>query len=237
MGIELPTSVETGSEVRFDRTPRVYETRLDNLHRSSQIVYHPSSKVDWERKIKNTRIGVIGPLPIAQAPMVMVLPYGADSEELSFRGKDATECEEFIAAILKHAFARGKQRDDQWMADFAATCLANDALRWWSGLDEEVQGSWKLLRRAMFSKYRPVFHGGSGEEAEIFIRTVCDKAIDEGKQKDYEWTALYASSCLAGEALRWYASLDLNTQEDWKKLQQAILVKYPRDLLGGALLK
>ncbi|KIO26909.1 hypothetical protein M407DRAFT_23848 [Tulasnella calospora MUT 4182] len=121
------------------------------------------------------------------------------------------------------------------MADFAATCLETGALRWWSGLNQEVQGSWNLLRRAMFSRYRPLFHGGSGEEAENFIRAVWDKAIDEEKQEDNKWMAMYALSCLAGEGLRWYASLDSDTQENWKKLQQAVLVQYPRDTPDGAL--
>ncbi|KAG8928339.1 hypothetical protein FRC01_006094 [Tulasnella sp. 417] len=172
----------------------------------------------------------------ASAPHVNTLVHlsGTDSEKPKFRGKDATECEDFIAAILNHAFTQGKQRDDEWVADFAATCLANDALRWWGGLDDSVQGSWKLLRRAILSRFRPLFYGGSGEEAENFIRAVCDKAIDEGKQADNKWIAVHASSCLAGEALRWYASLDSDTQENWKKLQQAVLVRYPRVTPGGA---
>ncbi|KAG9023209.1 hypothetical protein FS837_005908, partial [Tulasnella sp. UAMH 9824] len=106
--------------------------------------------------------------------------------------------------------------------------MAYDAMRWWSALDEEVQGSWRLLRRAMISRYRPMFHGGSGEEAEKFVRGVCDKAIDEGKQKDNDWIVTYASSCLAGEALRWYAYLDPDTKHNWEKLQQALLTQYPR---------
>ncbi|KAG9049008.1 hypothetical protein FS837_011482 [Tulasnella sp. UAMH 9824] len=130
---------------------------------------------------------------------------------------------------MKLAFAQGKQRDDQWMADFAATCMADDALAWWSALREDVQESWKLLRPAMLSKYRPLFHGGSGEEAEKFIRAVREKAIDEGKSKDNEWMVAYAESCLAGEALRWHACLDSDTQENWKKLQQALLLQYPRN--------
>lgn len=117
------------------------------------------------------------------------------------------------------------------MADFAATCLVKDAMRWWSTLDEEVQGSWKLLRRAMLLKYWPMFHGGSGEEAEKFLGAVRDKAIDEGKQKDYEWILKYAESCFSGEALRWYTHLDSQTKNHWEKLQQAVLIQYPR---GGS---
>lgn len=115
--------------------------------------------------------------------------------------------------------------------------MANDALRWWSALDEDVQGSWKLLRRAMLSKYRPVFCGGSGEEAERFIRTVRDKAIDEGKRKDNGWLVEYAESCLAGEALRWYTYPDSDIQENWRELQQALLFQYPRNGPDGQALK
>ncbi|KIO16666.1 hypothetical protein M407DRAFT_33678 [Tulasnella calospora MUT 4182] len=122
------------------------------------------------------------------------------------------------------------------MADFAAICMADDALAWWSALDEEVQGSWKLLREAMLTTYRPMFYGGSGEEAEKFIRGVRDKAINEGKREDNKWVVAYAESCLAGEALRWYTYLDSDTQDNWKKLQQALLIQYPRgDTVAPAL--
>ncbi|KIO15849.1 hypothetical protein M407DRAFT_34543 [Tulasnella calospora MUT 4182] len=106
--------------------------------------------------------------------------------------------------------------------------MADDALAWWSALDEEVQGSWKLLRQAMLSTYRPMFCGGSGEEAERFIRAVRDQAINERKRTDNEWIVMYAESCLAGEALRWYTYLDLDTKNNWEKLQQALLTQYPR---------
>ncbi|KAG9044081.1 hypothetical protein FS837_008818 [Tulasnella sp. UAMH 9824] len=98
-----------------------------------------------------------------------------DSDQLQFRGQDAIECKNFVAALIKLAFTQGKQRDDQWIADFAATCMADDALVWWSALDEEVQGSWKLLRQAMLSEYGSMFCGGSGEEAENFVRAVSRK--------------------------------------------------------------
>ncbi|KAG9021837.1 hypothetical protein FS837_006943, partial [Tulasnella sp. UAMH 9824] len=119
------------------------------------------------------------------------------------------------------------------MTDFVVTCLVDNALLWWSTLDEEVQGSWKLLRQAMVSEYGSRFCGGSGEEAEDFVRAVHRKAIDEGKPRDNGWIVTYAESCLAGEALRWYAQLDLDTQENWKKLQKALLNQYPRGDAGG----
>jgi len=83
-------------------------------------------------------------------------------EEILFKGIDGQECELFIHAIRKRALAEGKQRDDEWMADVAAACLIEDALRWFETLDEEVQGSWKRLRPALLSQYpKPETRRGS----------------------------------------------------------------------------
>ncbi|KIO30393.1 hypothetical protein M407DRAFT_20465 [Tulasnella calospora MUT 4182] len=152
-----------------------------------------------------------------------------ETEPLRFSGPGAKECEEFVAAVIKHAYDQGKPRDDAWIADFAATCLAEDALRWWSGLDEETQGSWKLLRQAMFLKYQPLFYGHSGEEAEQFIFSVRQRIRDAGKQKDSDWIITFVSDCFIGNALRWHVSLDSSIQQDWNLLQTAILAQYPRD--------
>lgn len=146
---------------------------------------------------------------------------------LEFRGQDATECEDFINAIQRHTLSQGKQADDQWIAQFAASCFTRDALRWWSNLEEQVQWSWKLLRSAMLYRYRPLFRGASGEEAEYFVHMVTERALDEGKYDDARWTAAFASACLVGDALRWSASLPLNVRKDWDLLQQAILLRYP----------
>lgn len=146
---------------------------------------------------------------------------------LEFRGHDATECEDFINAVQRYTLSQGKQADDRWMAQFAASCFTRDALRWWTGLEEDVQWSWKLLRKAMLGRYRPLFQGISGEEAEYFVHMVTERALDEGKYDDARWTAAFASACLVGDALRWWASLPLNVRKDWDLLQQAILLRFP----------
>ncbi|KAG9027345.1 hypothetical protein FS837_004305 [Tulasnella sp. UAMH 9824] len=120
------------------------------------------------------------------------------------------------------------------MADSTATRMTGDALVWWNTLDRRFKEVGDYLAKqcqAILSKYGSTFCGGSGEEAEQFIRAVRDKAIDEGKRNGNEWIVAYAESCLAGEALRWYTYLDSDTQGNWKKLQQALLLRYPR--LGG----
>lgn len=159
------------------------------------------------------------------------------AEPLHFSGPGAKECERFVAAVIKHAYEQGKLRDDAWMADFAATCMAEDALRWWSGLDREIRGSWELLRQAMFSKYQPLFYGHSCQEAEQFVFSVRQRIRDAGKHQDNDWIITFVSDCFVGNALRWHVSLDSGIREDWKLLQVAILAQYPRDGEADPLLK
>lgn len=51
------------------------------------------------------------------------------------------------------AFAKGKQRDPQWMADFASVYFDGEALTWLIEMDMEVAGDWTLLQKALASKY------------------------------------------------------------------------------------
>ncbi|KAG9007887.1 hypothetical protein FRB90_009192 [Tulasnella sp. 427] len=146
--------------------------------------------------------------------------------ELEFKGKNINECEQFIATVNKHARDNGKLCDDQWIADFVAVCLSGDALIWWSLLDEEVQGSWQLLRKEMISRFRPRFYGKSGSEAEDFLHQVRERALHVGRLNDTEWCADFASGCFAGRALRWYSSLESDVKKDWEKLQRAIFEQY-----------
>ncbi|KAG9046014.1 hypothetical protein FS837_005235 [Tulasnella sp. UAMH 9824] len=153
-----------------------------------------------------------------------------EPDHLEFQGKDLKECERFIAAVNKQARAEGKLRDDQWIADFVAICLGGDALMWWSLLDEETQGSWRLLRQAMISRFRLQFHGKSGAEAEDFVYQIRQRALHAGKLKDPQWAADFASGCFVGGALRWYMSLEPGVRNDWDSLQQAIFAQYGQGL-------
>ncbi|KAG9041507.1 hypothetical protein FS837_012184, partial [Tulasnella sp. UAMH 9824] len=78
------------------------------------------------------------------------------------------------------------------------------------------------------------FEGRDGTEAENFIRDVKSRAFKLGKQKDNEWMAAFASICFSGNALRWFESLDDETQSDWKLLRAAILAKYPAGSAGSS---
>ncbi|KAG9027963.1 hypothetical protein FS837_004019 [Tulasnella sp. UAMH 9824] len=157
------------------------------------------------------------------------------SAPLEFKGVDAAECEAFISAVTAHAQAEGKQHDDQWIAEFASSCFAQAGLRWWNGLDEKDQGSWKLLRRAMVLRFQPqpTFAGESGEEAEAFVRMVRQKAFEAGKYSDDKWITAFVLTCLVGDAMRWHASLDPATRNDWNLLWPALLAQYTRDNQNG----
>lgn len=74
-------------------------------------------------------------------------------EDIVFLGRDGSECEEFIRAIHKVAYAAGKIRDDAWMADLASTCFSGRALRYYLGLEPGVQCNWRLLCHTLLTKY------------------------------------------------------------------------------------
>lgn len=77
------------------------------------------------------------------------------AEDIAFRGWNGRECEDFIQAIHKAAYAAGKLRDDPWMADLAVPCLSGRALRYYDGLEPDVKGNWSLLRSALLARYPP----------------------------------------------------------------------------------
>lgn len=72
-----------------------------------------------------------------------------------------------------------------------------------------------------------VFKGIDGAEAESFIRSVQRIARTAGRTRDNEWIADLVSTCITGEALRWYVELDDDTHNDWKLLRKAMLRQYP----------
>ncbi|KAG8973222.1 hypothetical protein FRB90_009975 [Tulasnella sp. 427] len=71
----------------------------------------------------------------------------------TFNGHDADECRQFIQAVRRFGFQQGRQHDDGYMADYAVTCFQGSALDWQMDLDEETNGSWRLLQKALKEKY------------------------------------------------------------------------------------
>ncbi|KIO33218.1 hypothetical protein M407DRAFT_198308 [Tulasnella calospora MUT 4182] len=78
----------------------------------------------------------------------------ADEGYISFTGGSTEEAEDFIVAIKRRAFSKGKHMDNAWIAQFASACLERKALRWYENLDRETQNDWDLLKRAILEEYK-----------------------------------------------------------------------------------
>lgn len=75
---------------------------------------------------------------------------GAD--EITFTGIAPGK---FIAAISRHARSEGKEKDNEWQADFAASCFqgSGKVLKWYRALDEDVQMDWGKLSKAVLETF------------------------------------------------------------------------------------
>lgn len=71
------------------------------------------------------------------------------------------------------------------------------------------------------------FTGKDKNECQDFVREIRLRATEEGRDNDPEWMIRLASPCFAGDALGWHASLPLDVQTNWRRLEKAILIDYP----------
>ena len=72
-----------------------------------------------------------------------------------FDGSDkGLSCETFVRGVRRKALVDSKDSDDVWTARYAASCLDGPALHWFEDLDDATQDNWKLLRKAILSRWR-----------------------------------------------------------------------------------
>ncbi|KIO16600.1 hypothetical protein M407DRAFT_33745 [Tulasnella calospora MUT 4182] len=171
-----------------------------------------------------------------------------DSEpgDIIFSGNGGLTCHQFIRAVRERAIEAGHQRNDEWMADYASIRFEGEALKWFESLNDETQISWKLLRRSILSHYEEpayeeslptnsakgqgsvfTFTGKDKNECQEFVREIRLRASAEERNDDLEWMIGLASPCFAGDALGWHASLPIDVQTNWRRLERAILIDYP----------
>lgn len=72
---------------------------------------------------------------------------------LVFNGTDDQSSGAFVQSVQRIAFREGRARDEEWIADYAATCFEGDALSWYAGVDDETRGSWKRLRLSLLQAF------------------------------------------------------------------------------------
>ncbi|KAG8950782.1 hypothetical protein FRC04_007202, partial [Tulasnella sp. 424] len=75
------------------------------------------------------------------------------------------------------------------------------------------------------------FEGTSPKECEVFVATIRQRALAQGKHLDNEWIAFLASSYFVGDAFYWYEELDDDVKNDWSRLRPALVARFGR---GGS---
>ncbi|KAG9006727.1 hypothetical protein FRB94_013851 [Tulasnella sp. JGI-2019a] len=80
-------------------------------------------------------------------------------ERLNFNGTDKEDVTDFVREVKRIAMDQGRQRDQEWMVDYAESCLGGTAIRWFSQLDEiskrEAMISWDALRQRLLDRFGP----------------------------------------------------------------------------------
>ncbi|KAG9040506.1 hypothetical protein FS837_000528 [Tulasnella sp. UAMH 9824] len=85
--------------------------------------------------------------------MTLCLLRITGEHDVCFRGLDGEECTGFIRQVRRKAFEAGKSRDKEWMADYAVSCFADDALKWSIKVHRDVLEDWDVLQRALMEEY------------------------------------------------------------------------------------
>ena len=87
--------------------------------------------------------------------------------EDTFDGIGSIPSDLFIRNIRRRILVQGVQNDDQLIAQIAASCLIGPALDWYEEQEEEVQESWKLLRRAILLRWPSKVESGTRSASPI----------------------------------------------------------------------
>ncbi|KAG8867032.1 GTP-binding protein, partial [Tulasnella sp. 331] len=88
------------------------------------------------------------------ASMSVDLDRSSPLEQISFNGREGEDPTEFLRNVKRVAITEG-QRDDQWLIDYAESCLAGIALEWFLDLEDDAIGSWRGFQRALIKRFRP----------------------------------------------------------------------------------
>ncbi|KAG9039841.1 hypothetical protein FS837_000913, partial [Tulasnella sp. UAMH 9824] len=71
------------------------------------------------------------------------------------------------------------------------------------------------------------FSGTKWEECHDFIAAIRARALWEGKQRDPGWMADFATPLFWGTALEWHCRLPQDVRQDWFKLENALVDRWP----------
>ncbi|KAG9023632.1 GTP-binding protein [Tulasnella sp. JGI-2019a] len=76
-------------------------------------------------------------------------------DTVTFGGNPNEDVTLFLQRVKRIAIVEGRQRDKEWMVDYAESCLIGPALRWYHELEDSNLRSWKALRGAFLLRFDP----------------------------------------------------------------------------------
>lgn len=76
-----------------------------------------------------------------------------DLDTISFRGTDGEDASLFLSNVKKFALLQGRQRDDDWLIDCMASCLAGGALTWFLEFHYDCPAGWNAVQRALLKQF------------------------------------------------------------------------------------
>lgn len=77
---------------------------------------------------------------------------------LSFEGRVDEDVTLFLRDFKRLALLRGRQQDEEWIADQMEASLAGSALRWYLTLETRKRRDFESLRIAMLKHFPPPVH-------------------------------------------------------------------------------
>ncbi|KAG9013355.1 hypothetical protein FRB93_000878 [Tulasnella sp. JGI-2019a] len=78
---------------------------------------------------------------------------GSKSEQLTFSGKETEDITTFLQEVQQIALAEGRQRDDDWRADYVGGCLKGPAFQWYIVQEDHIRFTWTSLCRALLQRF------------------------------------------------------------------------------------
>ena len=105
----------------------------------------------------SAKMPALTPFPTVLSPwlplLTTLLPMSDREDALVFDGEGPLTSGQFLRIVRTNAIEKDKTTDDQWIAFYAASRMDGTALAWLEDQSEEMQESWKLLRRAILIRW------------------------------------------------------------------------------------
>ncbi|KAG9019211.1 hypothetical protein FRB90_005286 [Tulasnella sp. 427] len=139
------------------------EVRISQPNRVNGFVGVPLSDAPYDQRSMTSQITESMQVADSAEPDLSSIPW------LDFSGSPDESVGTFIKSVQRVALMKQRTHQDQWIAHYAAGCFDNDALIWYSDLDEDTCNSWRKLRKALLERYHPMAReSGSQAAARIF---------------------------------------------------------------------